>query len=168
MLDPGIGFGKTPEQSIACIARLAAFKHFGLPLLVGASRKRFIDRVTPAPPERAHRRLAGAHLMAVENGAAIVRVHDVAETVQALRVRRHRGAKETKMSDRIFINGLSLHAYHGVMAHEAKVGQTFAIDLDLTIDLAGGARTDKVADTVLLRQGGRLRERKPSPRSASG
>ena len=52
------------------------------------------------------------------------------------------------MSDRIFISGLSLHAYHGVMAYEAKVGQTFTIDLDLTIDLAAAARSDKVANTV--------------------
>jgi dihydropteroate synthase len=86
VLDPGIGFGKTPEQSMAAIARLARFKGFGLPLLVGASRKRFISSVTPSEP---HQRLGGslaAHLLAVENGAAIVRVHDVAETVQALRV----------------------------------------------------------------------------------
>jgi dihydroneopterin aldolase len=52
------------------------------------------------------------------------------------------------MSDRIFIHGLALHAYHGVMAHEAKVGQSFGIDLDLTIDLAAAARSDKVIDTV--------------------
>ena len=52
------------------------------------------------------------------------------------------------MTDHIFINGLALHAYHGVMAHEAKVGQTFTIDLDLAIDLSGAARSDKVADTV--------------------
>ena len=52
------------------------------------------------------------------------------------------------MSDRIFINGLSLHAYHGVMAYEAKVGQTFTIDLELEIDLADAARSDKVMDTV--------------------
>jgi len=86
VLDPGIGFGKTPEQSIACIARLSEFKRFGLPLLVGASRKRFINSVTPSPPSE---RLGGSiasHLEAVANGAAIVRVHDVAETVQALRV----------------------------------------------------------------------------------
>ncbi len=86
VLDPGIGFGKTPEQSIACIARLGEFKRFGLPILVGASRKRFINAVTPAPPDE---RLGGsisAHLTAMRNGAAIVRVHDVAETVQALRV----------------------------------------------------------------------------------
>lgn len=52
------------------------------------------------------------------------------------------------MSDRIFIRGLSLHAYHGVMAHEAKVGQSFTIDLDLEIDLSAAAQSDKVMDTV--------------------
>ena len=86
VLDPGIGFGKTPEQSVIAIARLGELKSFGLPLLIGASRKRFIDRISSAPPDR---RLGGslaAHLAAVANGAAIVRTHDVAETVQALRV----------------------------------------------------------------------------------
>ena len=52
------------------------------------------------------------------------------------------------MSDRIFIAGLTLHAYHGVMAHEAKVGQTFGIDIELDIDLSAAAKSDKVADTV--------------------
>jgi dihydropteroate synthase len=85
-LDPGIGFGKTPQQSITAIARLGELKSFGLPLLIGASRKRFIDSISPAPPDQ---RLGGSivsHLVAVENGATIVRTHDVAETVQALRV----------------------------------------------------------------------------------
>ena len=45
MLDPGIGFGKTPEQSLIAIARLGRLQVFGLPLLIGASRKRFIDKV---------------------------------------------------------------------------------------------------------------------------
>ncbi|MGA6976922.1 MAG: dihydroneopterin aldolase, partial [Pseudolabrys sp.] len=52
------------------------------------------------------------------------------------------------MSDRIFVRGLALHAYHGVMPHEAKVGQTFMLDLDLEIDLSAAARSDKVIDTV--------------------
>jgi dihydropteroate synthase len=88
VLDPGIGFGKTPEQSIAAIARLAELKSFGRPLLVGASRKRFIDTISPAPAP-ADQRLGGSiasHLIAVANGAAIVRTHDVVETVQALKV----------------------------------------------------------------------------------
>jgi dihydropteroate synthase len=86
VLDPGIGFGKTPEQSIVCLARLAEFKRFGLPLLVGASRKRFINSVTPSSPEDRIGGSIASHLMAIANGAAIVRVHDVKETVQALRV----------------------------------------------------------------------------------
>lgn len=52
------------------------------------------------------------------------------------------------MSDRIFIRGLSVHAFHGVMPHEGKVGQGFSIDLALTVDLTAAARTDKVSDTV--------------------
>jgi dihydropteroate synthase len=86
VLDPGIGFGKTAEQSLTAIACIGEFKSFGLPLLVGASRKRFIDKVSPAPPDQ---RLGGsiaAHVLAVVGGAAIIRTHDVAETVQALRV----------------------------------------------------------------------------------
>jgi len=86
VLDPGIGFGKTPEQSMACIAHLDAWRSFGAPLLVGASRKRFISSIVPSQPmERIGGSLA-AHLLAVENGAAIVRVHDVAPTMQALAV----------------------------------------------------------------------------------
>jgi dihydropteroate synthase len=86
MLDPGIGFGKTPEQSMTALARLDELRKFGLPLLVGASRKRFISSVSPSEP---HQRLGGsiaAHLVAAKGGARIIRTHDVPETVQALRV----------------------------------------------------------------------------------
>jgi dihydropteroate synthase len=86
VLDPGIGFGKTPEQSMTALARLGELRAFGLPLLVGASRKRFISTVSPSEPQQ---RLGGsiaAHLIAARNGAKIIRSHDVAETVQALRV----------------------------------------------------------------------------------
>jgi dihydropteroate synthase len=86
VLDPGIGFGKTPQQSMIVLARLAELRAFGLPLLVGASRKRFISSVMPSEPDQ---RLGGsiaAHLIAAQSGAQIIRAHDVAETVQALRV----------------------------------------------------------------------------------
>ena len=52
------------------------------------------------------------------------------------------------MNDAIFITGLLIHARHGVMDHEEKVGQRFAIDLELTLDLAPAGRSDKLADTV--------------------
>jgi dihydropteroate synthase len=86
VLDPGIGFGKTPEQSITALARLDELLVFGLPLLVGASRKSFINSVAPSEP---HQRLGGsiaAHVIAAKAGARIIRTHDVLETVQALRV----------------------------------------------------------------------------------
>ncbi|MEN3290024.1 MAG: dihydropteroate synthase [Bradyrhizobium sp.] len=86
VLDPGIGFGKTPAQSMSVLARLDELKRFGLPILVGASRKRFINSVVPSEPQQ---RLGGsiaAHLIAAQRGADIIRAHDVAETVQALRV----------------------------------------------------------------------------------
>lgn len=86
VLDPGIGFGKTPEQSMQAIARLDEVGLPGFPLLIGVSRKRFIASVSPAPPDE---RLGGsiaANVLAVLAGAKIVRTHDVAETVQALRV----------------------------------------------------------------------------------
>jgi dihydropteroate synthase len=86
VLDPGIGFGKTPEQSMTALARLSELQTFGLPLLVGASRKRFISTITPSEPNE---RLGGsiaAHLLAAQSGARIIRAHDVAETVQALQV----------------------------------------------------------------------------------
>jgi len=86
VLDPGIGFGKTSEQSMTALARLDELSVFGQPLLVGASRKRFISAVTPSEP---HQRIGGsiaAHLLAAQGGARIIRTHDVSETVQALGV----------------------------------------------------------------------------------
>jgi dihydropteroate synthase len=86
VLDPGIGFGKTQEQSMIALARLDELRTFGLPILVGASRKRFISTVVPSEPKE---RLGGslaAHLIAARGGARIIRTHDVADTVQALRV----------------------------------------------------------------------------------
>ena len=86
VLDPGIGFGKTAEQSMTALARLDELRVFGRPLLVGASRKSFIHSVTLSEP---HQRLGGsiaAHLAAAKGGARIIRTHDVAETLQALRV----------------------------------------------------------------------------------
>ncbi|MDX9856262.1 MAG: dihydropteroate synthase [candidate division Zixibacteria bacterium] len=88
ILDPGIGFGKRLVDNLDIFARLDELATFGLPLLVGASRKRFIDMLHPTG-EPAHTRLGGsiaAAVMAVLNGADIVRVHDVAETVEALKV----------------------------------------------------------------------------------
>ena len=88
-IDPGIGFGKTTAHNLELLRRLDEIVALGYPVLVGASRKRFIGEITGETQPRD--RLAGsiaAALVAVEHGAAIVRVHDVAETVQVLAIER--------------------------------------------------------------------------------
>jgi dihydropteroate synthase len=87
LLDPGIGFGKTMAQNLELLDRLPLLASLGCRILVGLSRKGFLGRLTgvSAAGERLAGSLAGA-LAAAQRGAAIVRVHDVAETVQALRV----------------------------------------------------------------------------------
>jgi dihydropteroate synthase len=86
ILDVGIGFGKTLEHNLSLLKHLSHYKHFGLELLVGASRKSMIDKIAPSSVEN---RLAGTlalHLKALDEGASILRVHDVAEHVQALAI----------------------------------------------------------------------------------
>ena len=86
ILDPGFGFGKTAAHNLQLINRLEEFMMFGCPLLVGLSRKSTIGEVLGDPAvDRLQGSIAGA-LLAYMNGASLLRVHDVAETVQALRV----------------------------------------------------------------------------------
>ncbi len=89
IVDPGIGFGKTLRHNLTLLNGLAALHALGAPLLVGVSRKRFIGALSRE--EVPERRLAGslaAALAAVDKGVQVLRVHDVAETVQALAVRQ--------------------------------------------------------------------------------
>jgi dihydropteroate synthase len=86
LLDPGFGFGKNLTHNYQLLARLSEFHHFGLPLLVGMSRKSMVGQLLNVPPEQ---RLIGSvacAVIAAMQGAQIVRVHDVKETVEAMRV----------------------------------------------------------------------------------
>ena len=91
MLDPGIGFGKTVAQNLSLLTHQANLLSLGLPLLAGWSRKGTLGKlsavngVVPDAQQRVGASVAAA-LLAVQNGASVVRVHDVQETVQALRV----------------------------------------------------------------------------------
>lgn len=87
VIDPGFGFGKTREHNLRLLAGLERLVDLGVPVLAGLSRKRSIGELTgrDAPADRVHGSVA-AHLIAVQRGARIVRVHDVAATVDALRV----------------------------------------------------------------------------------
>jgi len=90
-IDPGIGFGKTPEQNFALLTHQQALLSTGYALVVGWSRKSSLSAMTTpsVPPLAAHERLVPsvvAALLAIQRGAHVVRVHDVKETVQALKV----------------------------------------------------------------------------------
>jgi len=86
ILDPGIGFGKTPGQNVELLGRLGSFRKFGRPLLLGVSRKSFLGKLLAAElPARLPGALACA-CMAVEAGVQIIRAHDVAETLSAIRM----------------------------------------------------------------------------------
>lgn len=86
MIDPGIGFGKSINHNLEILRRLHEFKALGKPIVVGVSRKSFIGGITGLP---ASERLPGsiaAAVLAVKEGANIIRVHDVADTAKALKV----------------------------------------------------------------------------------
>ena len=87
VVDPGFGFGKTREHNLQLLARLDRFTELGVPVLAGLSRKRTIGELTGRgePAARVHGSVA-AHLIAVDRGARIVRVHDVEATVDAVKV----------------------------------------------------------------------------------
>jgi dihydropteroate synthase len=85
-IDPGIGFGKTVEHNLELIARLDRIADLGRPVVVGASRKNFIGAITGRPVDERLGGSVAAGVVAAANGAAVLRVHDVAATVEALRV----------------------------------------------------------------------------------
>jgi dihydropteroate synthase len=86
VIDPGFGFGKTSAHNLALLAQLKRFTELGVPVLAGLSRKRTIGEITGrGVDERIHGSVAAA-LIAAQNGAMILRVHDVAATVDALKI----------------------------------------------------------------------------------
>jgi dihydropteroate synthase len=86
ILDPGIGFGKTSRQNVEAVARIPDLKDYGLPILVGTSRKAFLGSLTGDGIEATLIGTVAANLVAAAAGASIFRVHDVAEHVAALRI----------------------------------------------------------------------------------
>ncbi len=86
IIDPGVGFGKTMQQNFQIIKKLCEFKNMGFPILVGTSRKKFIGTVLKAPVQECLYGTLATVAVAAMNGAHIVRVHDVYETVQIVKI----------------------------------------------------------------------------------
>jgi dihydropteroate synthase len=86
ILDPGVGFGKTSRQNVEAVARIGELRDYGLPVLVGVSRKSFLGSLVEVGVDERLIATLAANLAAAASGAAIFRVHDVAEHVAALKV----------------------------------------------------------------------------------
>ena len=86
MVDPGISFGKSHDEDLQVLRRLAEFRQLGLPILVAASRKHFIGSVLGIVPSERDAATVAVTALAIAGGADIVRVHDVRANVQAARI----------------------------------------------------------------------------------
>jgi dihydropteroate synthase len=156
VVDPGIGFGKTPDHSLEVLHRLRDLKDaVGLPLLVGTSRKRFIGEVLGgAPPEERLEGTIASVVTAIADGADVVRVHDVAPVVRAVRVAdaivRRAGASEAVswLPGVIRLVGIEASGRHGVSGEERASVQPFEVDVTARADVSLAASTDDLAATV--------------------
>jgi len=86
ILDPGIGFGKTPEHNLSLLTGLKTFARWRRPLLIGVSRKSFLGKLLGVETENRLPASLACAILTVGDGAQIIRTHDVAETVQAIRM----------------------------------------------------------------------------------
>ena len=153
ILDPGFGFSKEPADNWRLLSALRAMSGPFLPILVGTSRKRFLGALLPEGAEVTDRDIptAATSLLAAQQGAAAVRVHDVASTVAALKVLEAVQEHENHADDdfgSIRIDGIAAVGYHGVLEHERVDGQRFLVDVELSGPFRKAGRTDTLAHTV--------------------
>lgn len=152
LVDPGIGFGKTLEHNLDLLANLRELKRIGAPLVLGTSRKSFLDRLLHGVP--VEERLAGT--LAVNAWAAalgtadVLRVHDVephrqlAESIGALRARRRAPAPRR----RVLARGIACRSRIGVTAAERAIPQELLVDIDVTLTAQPPGTRDELDETV--------------------
>ena len=152
LVDPGIGFGKTLEHNLDLLANLHELQQIGAPLVLGVSRKSFLDRLLGGVPvgERLTATLAVNAWAAALGIADVLRVHDVephrqlAESIGALRRRRSRSAPQR----RVLARGIVCRSRIGVTREERAAPQELLVDIEVTLT-AGARRTpDDLGETV--------------------
>lgn len=177
ILDPGLGFGLTTEESLQMIRDLNLLKQFNLPLLLAPSRKRFIGDVLGVPVDQRQSGTAAAAASGIWCGADIVRIHDVEQILPVIRMtdaiqktnssagsnighnrQEHdtiagTGNQQARLvqaphNARIIMNGLKFRGYVGVLAEEKSLGQDFTVDLVLELLHDQAFFSDRLSDTV--------------------
>ncbi len=151
LADPGFGFGKTVEENLRLISGVPWLRaRLDMPVCIGPSRRRTTGRRLGGQPleGRPAGTLALVALSAAY-GADLVRVHDVEAAVDAARVASACGVPRPPAAPgTITLRGLELSGRHGVLQEERVDAQPFIIDLELVVDLAPAARSDRLEDTV--------------------
>lgn len=102
IIDPGFGFGKTGEHNYILLKHLSEFKEFGLPILTGVSRKSMLNKALGTTPETALNGTTAANTIALMNGANILRVHDVKEAKEAVKIFTFALCRNNKGQDKLF------------------------------------------------------------------
>ncbi len=156
LVDPGIGFGKTPAHSLEVLHRLSELKAaLGLPLLVGTSRKRFIGEILGgAPPDQRLEGSIASAVLAVGAGSDVIRVHDVEPVTRALRVadaivrRAGQPVDESALPGRISVLGTAAAGRHGVGDEERAREQPFEVDVVAHLDVEAAVTGDDLEQTV--------------------
>lgn len=145
VIDPGLGFAKRPEHNWALLGALDRLVGLGFPVLVGASRKRFLAEMTDQVDEAT----ASLTSLASAAGAWAVRVHEPASNAVAARIgsawRQAHGGPEL---DRIALTGIECIGYHGVLPAEREAGQRFVVDVVLRTDTRLAAVADDLDLTI--------------------
>lgn len=150
MIDPGLGFAKTGQHNWALLHALPQLVATGIPVLLGASRKRFLGTLlagpdgAPRPPDGRETATAVISALAALHGAWGCGCTTCGP--RSMRSRCSALGWET-MADRIELRGLRVRGQHGVFDHERVDGQDFVIDVTVWIDLVGAAASDELADT---------------------
>lgn len=152
LVDPGIGFGKTLEHNLDLLANLSELRQIGAPLVLGASRKSFLDRLLGGVPveERLTGTLAVNAWAAALGTADVLRVHDVephrqlAESIAALRGRRRSPAPRR----RVLARGIVCRGRIGVTAEERAKPQKLLVDIDVTLTAQCPGTRDELDETV--------------------
>ena len=155
VLDPGWGFGKLDEHNLALLQGLPRLAAHGYPVLLGASRKGTLGRLTGV--ERAEDRDPASfivHAEAARLGAALVRVHDVAGHIQALAMNRYlsKSGMPDGGLDCVTLEGLTHRGRHGVYAEEAEKGARFVVDLDAFFTFPGDDALGGTVDYARLQE----------------
>ena len=166
-LDPGIGFGKTDRHNFELLRGLGELATLGRPLVVGTSRKSFIGRTDGSAADERLGGTIATSILAAAAGAAVLRVHDVREMDQALRVAARSSDRFWTVSDpdespmnpdgsnggvessaEIELRGLSIYTHHGVSDAEQEVGQRLEFDISFDVPDCDAMFTDRLEDTV--------------------